>query len=102
MNTKLIMASSLVLVICGCSSRMDVRYQDTIDGGCEYSEIYRSRKSLFQFFGTSDADLTIRYAGVSCKKIIETELKDETHKKPYNSVPVVKEVPPLKVQTVNN
>ncbi len=87
----------LLLVICGCSRHIDIRYANTSDGGCTYSEIYRPKRNLLDYFGHGDLDLYVNYAGVKCETIIKEELNDNIHKTPYNGIPVVNEMPPLKV-----
>ena len=92
----------LLLTMCACSHRVDIRYANTSDGGCTYSEIYRPKRWLLDFFGRRDSDLYVNYAGVKCETIIKEELKDSIHKTPYNHVPVINERPPLKVDVEQN
>lgn len=92
----------LLLAICACSNKLNIEYDPTIDGGCEYTEVYRPRKYLFDYFGCRDTDLSVKYAGVKCETIIKEELQDNIHKTPYNGVPVINEMPPLKVDVENN
>lgn len=87
----------LLLVICGCSNKMNVRYANTSDGGCTYSEIWQPRQGLLDYFGHRDEELFVNYAGVKCETIIKEELKDNIHKTPYNGVPIINELPPLQV-----
>ena len=90
---KKIMACGVLCALCGCSQSMVANYESTIDSGCRYSETYRSRRNLFDFFGVRDTDVVVNYIGVKCENIIKQELQDETHKKPYGSVQVVSELP---------
>ena len=92
----------LLLSICGCSNVMNIKYENTSDGGCDYSEIYRPKRWLLDYFGARDSDLHVNYAGVKCETIIKEELKDSIHKTPYNGVPVINERPPLKVDVEQN
>ena len=90
-----------LLIICGCSETIGVRYVDT-PNGCTYTETYRPKKWLVDYFGRRDVDLYVDYAGVKCETIIKEELKDSIHKTPYNGVPVINERPPLKVDVEQN
>ncbi|MCM1294123.1 MAG: hypothetical protein NC311_00995 [Muribaculaceae bacterium] len=85
----------VVIAICltGCGSKRNIQYQDSLADGCIYSEEYRPRQWFWDWFGMRDSDLTVKYTGIMCKTIIEKELQDEAHKKPYNSVQVVSELP---------
>lgn len=94
---KQLMCLFLLLIVCACSKTLNIRYADTLDGGCTYSEIYRPKQNLFDFCGIRDSDLYVNYAGVKCETIIKEELKDKVHKTPYNNIPVINERPPLKV-----
>lgn len=87
----------LLFATCGCSNEMNIKYTNTSEGGCEYSEVWKPRQRLLDYFGYSDAELFVNYAGVKCDTIIKKELKDNIHKTPYNGLPVVNELPPLEI-----
>ena len=86
----------LLFVVCGCSTKIDIRYANSGDG-CTYSEVYQPRQGLFDYFGQRDAELYVNYAGIKCETIIKEELKEKVHKTPYNGIPVVNEIPDLKI-----
>ncbi len=88
---------TLLLTICACSNVTNIRYANTSDGGCAYSEIYRPKQLLIDFFGARDSDLYVNYTGIKCETIIKEELKDNVHKTPYNGIPFVNEVERIKV-----
>ena len=85
-----------LFIICGCSSKLDVKYTNSGDG-CTYSEMSQVRRNLLDYFGRRDAELHVNYAGVKCETIIKEELKEKVHKTPYNGIQIVNEMPDLQI-----
>lgn len=83
---------SFAFVLCGCSQSYIANYTPSANG-CVYSESYKVRHYLWDYFGVRDSEMSVTYPGVTCKTIIESELKEQTHKKPYNTIEVVSELP---------
>ncbi|MDR1361203.1 MAG: hypothetical protein LBJ18_02740 [Rickettsiales bacterium] len=90
MKYKLILC---LFALCACSNVANINYQNTGDG-CVYSEVYRPKQWIGDWFGVRDSDIYVNYSGVKCETIINQELKDNTHKKPYNSISSHNEVHP--------
>lgn len=93
---KKITAYTILILIAGCSQVVNIDYKPTNEG-CIYSESIRPRHSLFDYFGVKDEDIVITYSGLTCKDMLEHELKHNIHKKPYDSIEVINEIPALKV-----
>lgn len=91
----------LIPLVCGCTETANISYENSFDG-CRYSEHYDPGHfwppwTTSAFGGSKRAETNVFYTGIRCEKIIEKELKDGTHKKQYNSVPALIEVPAMKV-----
>jgi hypothetical protein len=69
------------VTLSGCLESMEVRYSNS-GTGCNYSEFFIPANP----FGNKER-LDVHYEGVNCETIINKELKDSIHKKPWNSVP---------------
>jgi hypothetical protein len=84
---KLYFALGLI-ALCGCGETMHINYMDGLNG-CEYAEVYRPKRAVWDFFGVRDSDLYVSYGGVECKTVINSEMKQGIHKTQYNNLPVI-------------
>ena len=94
MNKLLLWVPTILLI--GCSNVNKIEYKQVNDG-CVYSEIRRPRKYLTDFFGRHDYELSVTYTGITCQELTQHELKNNIHKKPYNSIEVFNEMPTLEI-----
>ncbi|MCQ2582151.1 MAG: hypothetical protein MJ170_04230 [Alphaproteobacteria bacterium] len=82
---KLIIFFVCVLALNACSHSFDVEYTD-MESGCLYTEKEKVRHSFLDYFGRHDSDLSVKYSGIKCETILNKEINDSVHKKPYNSI----------------
>ncbi|MBN1281483.1 MAG: hypothetical protein JW985_00750 [Alphaproteobacteria bacterium] len=69
----------LALIVCACSNVSSIKYENDGDG-CTYTETYRPRKVFpFDWFGINDKDVKIHYAGTTCEKMVDKNIKSSMY-----------------------